>query len=159
MPSPRNSSVQNFCRIRSCKILQCLKTLKLIDRLSDFPSDDEAADVTTDRTLRLFSKVKHKKNVFSSDRSANNRPRSSLLEFIPPPLRLQDHSNPFETYSDCVFAERYIFDKHTTLFILKIIEYGLVSSSNRGYPVAPITQLLITLRFLATGKHFQLQLE
>lgn len=38
-------------------------------------------------------------------------------------------------------------------YILPIIEDSLVKNSNRGIPVPPVLQLLMVLRFYATGNY------
>lgn len=136
---------QNTIRIRKIK-QKFIKTLKLLDRISDFPSDDENEIVSSRKTSHLQS---------IKNRTAN---KSKMLERIPPPVRLYDHSNPIDSFGDSDFADRYGFDKKTTLYILGLIEYGLLRPSNRGHPVTPLIQLLVTLRFLCTGEYYRSKL-
>lgn len=142
MNTKKSAPSPNTFRARS-SARKILKILQLFERVDDLPSDDEHAIVKT-RKMKL-SPLKQ----LTSD-SVN---KSIMLERIPPPFRLYDHSNPIESYTDSEFVNQYNFDKKTTLFIFGLIEYGLLRSSNRGHPVAPLIQLLVTLRFLSTGKY------
>lgn len=126
---------------------KCVRILALLDKVSDFPSDEEY-DTVNSRQIKQFKLSVTKKRV---EKICTSK-KTNMLERIPPPFRLYDHSNPIDLYGDAEFARRYIFDKKTTLNILSMIEYGLLKPSNRGHPVTPLMQLLVTLRFLSTGK-------
>lgn len=123
----------------------CVRILNLLDRLADFPSDDED-------NFEIGENPKISQISTSNQKSSQIVDKAKMLERIPPPIRLHDHSNPLDSFTDSEFADRYIFEKPTTVYILGLIEYGLLKPTNRGHPVAPLMQLLVTLRFLATGK-------
>ena len=59
--------------------------------------------------------------------------------------------NPFDVYNDCEFRKRYRFSKNGVKHILRFIEDDLEVITNRNNPVPPLLQLLVTLRFYATG--------
>ncbi|XP_063222478.1 putative nuclease HARBI1 [Bacillus rossius redtenbacheri] len=60
-------------------------------------------------------------------------------------------SNPFEEYDDKKFVMRYRLSKETVVRVLAQIEDNLTFNSNRNRPVSPMNQLLLSLRFYATG--------
>lgn len=67
---------------------------------------------------------------------------------------IRDFANPFEFYSATQFRKRYRFTKEEVMFyILPIIESDLQKPNNRGLPVSPILQLIMALRFYATGSY------
>lgn len=69
-----------------------------------------------------------------------------------PKRYIRDWINPFEFYSEREFKRRFRFKKDSVLYgILPKIENELVQNNNRGLPIPPVCQLLICLRFYATG--------
>lgn len=71
-----------------------------------------------------------------------------------PKRYIQDYSNPFEFFYEKAFKKRFKFSKEAIMYyILPIIEDNLAKNSNRGLPVSPILQLLMALRFYATGNY------
>lgn len=66
---------------------------------------------------------------------------------------LRDAQNPLEVMSDNEFSRAFRFSKDTVQDIMKMLSYGLAKNTNRGQPVSPMCELLITLRFLATGSY------
>lgn len=68
-----------------------------------------------------------------------------------PKRYIRDWVNPFEFYSNREFKRRFRFNKDSVLYgIQPKIEEGF-RNNNRGLPIPPIFQLLICLRFYATG--------
>lgn len=65
--------------------------------------------------------------------------------------QLRDRSNPIEEFSDVEFSKRFRFSKVSFLYILNIVSENLKVSCERSYSIPPRLQLLITLRFYATG--------
>lgn len=63
--------------------------------------------------------------------------------------------NPFIEYDNVDFRTRFRIRKACAEEILNLIGNNLVFLSNRNRPITPMNQLLITLRFYATGS-FQL---
>lgn len=60
--------------------------------------------------------------------------------------------NPFEFYYEREFKRRFRFNKDSVLYgILPKIQNELIHNNNRGLPIPPLCQLLICLRFYATG--------
>lgn len=78
-------------------------------------------------------------------------------ENIPLRLRLvkryiRDMENPIEFFEDVPFRKRYRFSKGSVVdILLPMVNARLRKLNNRGLPVSPLMQLLITLRFYATS--------
>lgn len=74
-------------------------------------------------------------------------------ELIRIPKRyIRNATNPFEFYSNNQFKQRYRFSKEIiTDVILPLVQDELQKPNQRGLPVSPIQQVLITLRFYATA--------
>ncbi|XP_020299384.1 putative nuclease HARBI1, partial [Pseudomyrmex gracilis] len=73
-----------------------------------------------------------------------------------PKRYIRDWINPFQFYSNREFKRRFRFNKESILYgILPKIEEGLANINNRGLPVPPVFQVLICLRFYATGSFQQ----
>lgn len=69
-----------------------------------------------------------------------------------PKRYIRDDKNPFNIWNEIEFKRRFRFSKESVMFgILPLIEEGLAKINNRGLPVSPVLQLLITLRFYATA--------
>lgn len=69
-----------------------------------------------------------------------------------PKRYIRDTEDPFRFYSELEFKKRYRFSKSTIQQrILPLIEETLKTPDNRGLPINPVMQLLIALRFYATG--------
>lgn len=69
-----------------------------------------------------------------------------------PKRYIRDWMNPFEYYYNREFKRRFRFNKESILYgILPKIENELKCKNNRGLPIPPVHQLLICLRFYATG--------
>ena len=54
-------------------------------------------------------------------------------------------------YSDEELVRRYRFGQQTIRYITRLIEDEISPATNRNQPVSPIQQVLITLRYLASG--------
>lgn len=71
---------------------------------------------------------------------------------------IRDRSDPFNDYDDVDFRLRFRLPKQSLLIILNEIGHLLERHSRRNYPVSPVNQLLIALRFFAIGsfqaRHF-----
>lgn len=69
-----------------------------------------------------------------------------------PKRYLRDLENPVEFFREDEFKIRYRFSKTTVMeVILPIIGNRLDKVNNRGLPFPPLLQLLLSLRFYATG--------
>ncbi|XP_046544511.1 uncharacterized protein LOC124254709 [Haliotis rubra] len=64
---------------------------------------------------------------------------------------LIDRSNPLETMSEESVFARYRFRPETILFIVSLVAGQLRRETARSCPLPPLTQVLVSLRFLATG--------
>ncbi|KOB65959.1 putative nuclease HARBI1 [Operophtera brumata] len=61
--------------------------------------------------------------------------------------------NWFQIFDEIDFFKRYRMCKRTALWILDQIAEDLEYTSDRNQSVPPVNQLLLTLRFYATGSH------
>ncbi|XP_062613215.1 putative nuclease HARBI1 [Saccostrea cucullata] len=66
------------------------------------------------------------------------------------PRFFRDRSNPLEDLDEDEVFERYRFRPQTILFILGLLP-NLARPTGRNNPLPPLLQLLLCLRFLATG--------
>lgn len=66
----------------------------------------------------------------------------------------RDRTNPFDTFSDDEFRTRYRLSKNTTHHLIDEVRNTLRRGTMRSRPVAPEIQVLIFLRFLATGQFY-----
>lgn len=71
------------------------------------------------------------------------------LPKVPRPL-LCDRENPMEVFNDEQFLARYRFTKDTVRELLSMLPLQ-DSRDNRGLPLTPMLQLLVTLRFYGAG--------
>ncbi|XP_040354835.1 putative nuclease HARBI1 [Ixodes scapularis] len=67
-----------------------------------------------------------------------------------PRRNLSDRLNPMELYSDRQFLARYRFTKTTVRELLTLLPLQQ-TGDNRGLPLTPLLQLLVTLRFYGAG--------
>ena len=81
------------------------------------------------------------------------RRRRERNAIIPRSRVYRDRSNPLETMTDSELFERYRFRRPTIEFITNGISHLLTSSTRRNEPFLPIVQILLFLRFVATGAH------
>lgn len=70
---------------------------------------------------------------------------------IPRPS-MSDRQSPVQVYDDTQFRARYRYCKETVLELLGILSLQ-ASRNNRGLPLPPIQQLLLTLCFYGAGTH------
>lgn len=79
--------------------------------------------------------------------------QDEIEELIRIPKRyIRDYENPFEFFEDLAFRNRYRFSKFIVRDeIFPLVSDSLIKVSTRGLPILPILQLLIALRFYATG--------
>ncbi|KAJ8968685.1 hypothetical protein NQ314_002176 [Rhamnusium bicolor] len=69
-----------------------------------------------------------------------------------PKRYFRDVENPLERFRDDEFQNRYRFSKDSVRhIILPMIQKQLMKTNNRGLPIPPLIQLLVCLRFFATG--------
>jgi len=74
------------------------------------------------------------------------------VEDIQRKVYIRDFVNPFEFFNEKEFKRRFRFSKNIVRnLLLPRILHGLEKNILRGLPVDPAIQLLIALRFYATG--------
>lgn len=64
---------------------------------------------------------------------------------------LRDRFNPLEEYDDEAFRLRFRLRKDSVSDLVKILAKDLEHQTRRGLPLTPMQQVLIALRFYATG--------
>ena len=64
---------------------------------------------------------------------------------------LRDRFNPLEEYDDEDFRLRFRLRKDSVSDLAKILDKDLQHQTRRGLPLTPMQQVLIALRFYATG--------
>ncbi|KAJ4447341.1 hypothetical protein ANN_09345 [Periplaneta americana] len=64
---------------------------------------------------------------------------------------LKERATYFEDYDDSDFVTHFRLSKTSALSVLSMIEHNLEFTTNRNQAVSPINQLLLALRFYATG--------
>ena len=65
--------------------------------------------------------------------------------------RLRDRFNPLEEYDNEAFRLRFRLRKDSVSDLVKILDKDLQHQTRRGLPLTPMQQVLIALRFYATG--------
>lgn len=67
------------------------------------------------------------------------------------PRVFRDRSNPFDELSDEHFRERFRMNKQSAVLVLDQIQENIQPFTNRNFPISAMNQLLLALRFYATG--------
>ncbi|XP_062585846.1 putative nuclease HARBI1 [Saccostrea cucullata] len=70
------------------------------------------------------------------------------------PRRILDRSNPLEGLGDGEIFERYRFFPATIFFIVDMLKDNLAFTNLRNNPLTPLHQVLVSLRFFATGSFY-----
>ncbi|XP_051165640.1 putative nuclease HARBI1 [Leptopilina boulardi] len=70
------------------------------------------------------------------------------------PRIIKDRINYMETFDDVDFVRRFRLSKNTVNELLIEIQDQLQSATQRNHAISPIIQVLLTLRYYATGSHF-----
>ncbi|XP_062587844.1 uncharacterized protein LOC134249523, partial [Saccostrea cucullata] len=75
---------------------------------------------------------------------------------LPRPRVFRDRSNPLETLEEEEIFQRYRFRPATINFLVNGLHMELKTDTNRNSPISPLFQVLLFLRFVATGAHLRL---
>ncbi|XP_052087470.1 putative nuclease HARBI1 isoform X1 [Mytilus californianus] len=75
---------------------------------------------------------------------------------LPRPRVFRDRLNPLESLDDEELFDKYRFRRPTITFILNGIHNFLHRETRRNFALSPVIQLLLFLRFVATGTHLSL---
>lgn len=86
-------------------------------------------------------------------RIARNRRRRYVLGR---PRVFRDRSNPLESLDDFEIYQRYRFRPDTIHFLVNGVLNQLETATKRNSPVPSLLQVLLFLRFVATGAHLRL---
>ena len=70
------------------------------------------------------------------------------------PRRILDRSNPLEGLSEEDIFDRYRFFPVTIFFIVDLLKDNLMFNTRRNNPLTPLFQVLVALRFFATGSFY-----
>lgn len=68
------------------------------------------------------------------------------------PRHFRDRKDVLNDLSDAELIKRYRLDRAGIMFVTELVRERISSQTNRNRPVTPETKVLITLRYLATGK-------
>lgn len=86
----------------------------------------------------------------SSDSSSDDE--NNEIRIIRVKRYIRDAMNPFTAYREHEFHVRYRFSKNCVMNgLLPLVVESLTKPDMRGLPIDPVIQLLICLRFYATG--------
>lgn len=134
------------------KIGEVLKILDKIDRISDF---DKFVDIIAESAVQKNQQINVKDAQPSSAVPVGRQHRKRRKNFpVSNRMRkkyLKDAQNPLESISIGSFYKMYGVSKETVKDILSMISHGLEKPTNRGQPINPMTELLLTLQFLKHG--------
>lgn len=70
--------------------------------------------------------------------------------------RRQAGSNPLENLSEAEIWDRYRFSQRSIMFIVEMIRPQIASATRRSMSLSPLLQVLLALRYFATGSYFSL---
>ncbi|XP_062598669.1 putative nuclease HARBI1 [Saccostrea cucullata] len=82
--------------------------------------------------------------------------RMIMRNIVRVPRRMQDRTNPLESLTEEEIFSRYRFRSATIMFICGVLENGLKHKTKRSSPLPTLLQVLLALRFYATGAFYQL---
>ncbi|KAB0805305.1 hypothetical protein PPYR_02275 [Photinus pyralis] len=89
-------------------------------------------------------------NVLDTSSSSSSSEEEELIMLRRPKI-YRERKNHFQNYDDLDFFDRFRLTKRTVVSILNQIEPQIALPTNRGGCVKPMLQLLLTLRFYASG--------
>lgn len=90
-------------------------------------------------------------NLFDNSSSSSSDEENDIV-IIREKRYVRDMINPFTAYREHEFHIRYRFSKDRVMYgLLPLVEDSLKKPDMRDLPIEPIIQLLISLRFYATG--------
>ncbi|XP_066600070.1 putative nuclease HARBI1 [Prorops nasuta] len=87
------------------------------------------------------------------ERNENEQRINGRIEYRRPRI-IQQRMNWFKLYDDTNFRRRFHLSKDNFIMILQKIEQRLIHGTDRNYAIPPVIQLLVVLRFYATGSFF-----
>lgn len=143
------------------RTIQILTVLDILDKIDSIPDIETGGD-RGERIYRNSTECSKRTTVSDAENRMENddtshddelQTKKRKIENHRPMRVLRDAQNPLEALSEMEFSRAFRFSKSTVQDILKMLSYGLAKNTNRGQPVSPMYELLITLRFLATGSY------
>jgi hypothetical protein len=88
---------------------------------------------------------------FDSSSSSSDEELFELVGAVQPARVFRERKSPFEMYSEAEFRSRYRFYKNTVGTIIDLVEDHISPMTLRTRSLSAAEQLLIALRFYATG--------
>ncbi|XP_020298875.1 putative nuclease HARBI1, partial [Pseudomyrmex gracilis] len=85
------------------------------------------------------------------DDNDNEESDEEIIVVIRKQYTIRPRPDLFNEYDNVEFVRRFRFRKRTVQMILTLIEDRIKSRTDRNHAVSPLHQLLLTLRFYATG--------
>lgn len=89
----------------------------------------------------------------SSISSSDSDPEENLRPRLPRVIR--DRTDPFNSLSELEFKSRFRLTKGTVMHLLHQIGENIEPNTNRNKSLSAMQQILMTLRFYATGTFHQ----
>ncbi|XP_053372922.1 putative nuclease HARBI1 [Mercenaria mercenaria] len=78
-----------------------------------------------------------------------------IAEMLRRERMIRDRANPFVMYDDLDFLDRFRLSKAGVIELMRIVGNHL-DEGRRGIDIPPMMQLLVTLRYFATGSYLRL---
>ncbi|KOB64687.1 putative nuclease [Operophtera brumata] len=133
---------------------------------SDGHENDDRPGVSTPKKKRLsrddmVEKQKHRLQKYRPDWEKDPKFKEDnvlddfevIERILRGPRIYQIRRNYFEEYDEKAFGIRFRLYKRSALELLDLIEMKLEYPSDRNHSLSPVNQLLVTLRYYATGCH------
>ena len=86
-------------------------------------------------------------HLLQSNLSNSERPRKRRI--------YRRQLDPLESYTDCELRSRYRFGRRVINYIVELVAAEITPNTNRNHAVSAEMQVLVTLRFLASGSFLQ----
>ena len=86
-------------------------------------------------------------HLLQSNLSNSQRPRKRRI--------YRRQLDPLESYTDCELRSRYRFGRRAINYIVELVAAEITPNTNRNHSVSAEMQVLVTLRFLASGSFLQ----
>ncbi|KAJ8964658.1 hypothetical protein NQ314_004722 [Rhamnusium bicolor] len=90
---------------------------------------------------------------FSSSSDSSDEELFEILENIEVVRNFRVRNDPFVEYSEGEFRDRFRFTKNTVNYLVQLITDDIRPTTHRNRSLSVAEQLLLTLRFYATGEY------
>lgn len=85
--------------------------------------------------------------------SSSDEELIDVLNIVERPRLYRHRPDMLMLYSDSEFKDRFRLHRDSVMRIVEVIGNNLRPVTNRSFPLSPLDQILITLRFYATGSY------